>query len=564
MKTILHAGLLLAATAFLGGCGVRTTETDEGPKTLDAATATDMAPATESAGAAEKKPGKRPLKVFILAGQSNMVGMASSSTLEHIKMFPDTSKEFEDLFDKDGKPVVLDDVYVSRWKEKEGGALAPKYGGGKGERFGPEYAFGVYVRKALNGPILIIKTAEGGKDINYHFRPPSAGTWTPPPGHPDLVKKEDIRLPQLPIPEKLDLPDDYLPPEDLVPRRPGRIGKFMGLRPMRGVAIGKVNGVHPIYITASPQQKFPGDPFLKGDLLLGVDGSGLREDPIQHWREAFHGSKAIDGDWMITVTRWRKGRIDTFDFDIAQIIEGGRDSLPQHFVAMKEAAIEREKDRGGYYRDMMKHVKTVLGDVKTCHPAYDPEAGYEIAGFVWFQGWNDMINTGVYPNRDKPRGYEQYTWLLEHFIRDVRKDLDAPDMPFVIGVIGVGGVDDPPTGNMGYLQQAQAAPAGNPEFKGTVAAVHTGKYWDHELDALAAKSRAIGNKKADLQYKDGLQGEALQKAYAEYRAKHMTPMEEEILKKGVSNAGFHYLGSGKIMAGIGKGFAEAMLELMGD
>ncbi|MHC4501763.1 MAG: sialate O-acetylesterase, partial [Planctomycetota bacterium] len=181
--------------------------------------------------------------------------------------------------------------------------------------------------------------------------------------------------------------------------------------------------------------------------------------------------------------------------------------------------------------------------------------------FVWFQGWNDMVNGGTYPNRDKPRGYEQYSWLLEHFIRDVRKDLDSPDLPFVIGVLGVGGVEDPPTSNRGYFQQAMAAPADNPEFEGTITAIHTGRYWDHELDALATKSREVRNKKSDLQYKDGLKGEALEKAYAEYRAKNITPEEEEILKKGISNAGYHYLGSAKIMAGIGKGFAEAMVEM---
>ena len=92
-------------------------------------------------------------------------------------------------------------------------------------------------------------------------------------------------------------------------------------------------------------------------------------------------------------------------------------------------------------------------------------------------------------------------------------------------------------------------------------AVHTGKYWDRELEALVAKSHKAGEKKAELQYKDGLKGEALKKAYEEYRATQITPKEEEILKKGVSNAEFHYLGSAKIMCGIGKGFAEAMIEL---
>jgi len=67
--------------------------------------------------------------------------------------------------------------------------------------------------------------------------------------------------------------------------------------------------------------------------------------------------------------------------------------------------------------------------------------------------------------------------------------------------------------------------------------------------------------KNELELKQGLKGEALAKAYADFRAKHITPEEEEILRKGISNQGYHYYGSGKIMAGIGKGFAEAMLEL---
>jgi hypothetical protein len=34
-----------------------------------------------------------------------------------------------------------------------------------------------------------------------------------------------------------------------------------------------------------------------------------------------------------------------------------------------------------------------------------------------------------------------------------------------------------------------------------------------------------------------------------------------VLEKGVSNAEFHYLGSAKILGGIGKGLAEAMADL---
>jgi hypothetical protein len=503
----------------------------------------------------------KPLKVYILAGQSNMTGMVNPKTLEHIRMFPDTAREFADLFDKDGKPVVLEDVYVSQWKDKEGGPLQPKYGGGKGAGFGPEFPFGVYMHKQLNEPILIIKTSQGGKDLNYHFRPPSAGTWAPPEGHPDLIETKGYELPTLPLPDKLDIPADWAPEKLYALQK-----KHMGLNKFKGAVIGKINGANVIYVLSAPEPEnneesfLPDEPFLPGDLIIGVDGSGLSDDPMGYWRYAFHTSRQVDADWMITVTRWRKGKIETFDFDICDTI-GGRAKLPEYLEARKQEGVEKEKDRGGYYRDMIAHVKTILKDVKKHHPAYDPEAGYELSGFVWFQGWNDMINEGVYPNRDEPRGYEQYTWLMEHFIRDVRKDLEAPRLPFVIGTIGVGGYEDPPSSNMGYLQQAQAAPADNPEFKGTVAAVHTGKYWDYDLEALVTKSGEVRKKMNDLKYKDGLDGEELKAAYAEYRAKHITPEEENILKAAVSNQGYHYLGSAKIMCGIGKGFAEAMLEL---
>jgi hypothetical protein len=494
----------------------------------------------------------KPLKVFILAGQSNMTGMAKNSTFEHVKMFPETAKEYADLFNKDGSTVVLDDVYVSQWMGKEGGKLLAGYGGSEGQSFGPEFAFGVYMHKKLQEPFLIIKTAQGGKDLCYNFRSPSAGEWTPKPGHPDLEKND--AAPSLPLPAKLDLPDDWTPEKPYLLEK-----KFMGLKGFKGAQVEKVNGLSPLYVLQAPTDKIEGEPFLKGDLILGVDGSPLTDDPVRKWRKAIFSSMEIDGDWMINVTRWRKGKIETFDFDISDTIKGGRAALPAYLVEKKKSEAEKLQQRGGHYRDMMAHVTKVLGDIKSAHPAYDPAAGYEIAGFVWFQGWNDMVSEGSYPNRNKPRGYEQYTWLLEHFIRDVRKDLGAPNMPFVIGVMGIGGLEV--EGPIGNFQLAQAAVAENPEFKGNVSAVQTGKYWDHELAAIVEKSDSIKSVGNQFKQEKGLSGTALKQAIAEYRAKIITPKEEELLKNGVSDGTFHYLGSAKIMSAIGKGFAEAMIVL---
>ncbi|MFM2220960.1 MAG: Virginiamycin lyase [Verrucomicrobiota bacterium] len=501
----------------------------------------------------------KPLKVFVFAGQSNMTGMARTRTLEHLKMSPETAKEFADVFDQEGKPATLDSVYVSQWMNKESGRLEPKYGGTvKGQTsFGPEYGCGIYLHKAINEPFLIIKTSLGGSSLSYRYRSPSSEKWTPPAGHPDLInpETEQGKIPALPLPEKIDLTDDWTPEKPHTLRR-----QYLGIIDFRGAQIGKVGDIHPIYLLTDPKVALRGNPFQKGDLILGIDGAGLSENPVDQWRAAFHGSKTIDGDWMMKITRWRKGKIETFDFDICDTLEGGRASLPKELERIKLAAIEYEKQRGYCYRDMIAHVKYVLSDIKKHHPAYDPDAGYELTGFVWFQGWNDMIDGGTYPNRDKPGGYDQYTWLLENLIRDVRKDLSAPKLPAVIGVMGIGGLNA--EGDIGRFQKAQAAVAEKAEFRDNVIAIQTGKYWDHELAALAAKSSKINQYTNVLKNEQGLDGEALKKAFAEYRAKNITPQEEAVVKAGVSDGDFHYLGSGKIMVGIGRGFADALGEFM--
>lgn len=80
-----------------------------------------------------------------------------------------------------------------------------------------------------------------------------------------------------------------------------------------------------------------------------------------------------------------------------------------------------------------------------------------------------------------------YSELLADFIRDVRKDLSAPKMPFVIGVMGVGGIQDKP----GYFREAMAAPAEMPEFKGNVTAVQTAPFWDKKLGEIDDKNGKI-------------------------------------------------------------------------
>ena len=220
---------------------------------------------------------------------------------------------------------------------------------------------------------------------------------------------------------------------------------------------------------------------------------------------------------------------------------------------------------------MIDHVRSVLGDIKRVVPAYDEKEGFEVSGFIWLQGWNDMVNRDVYPvprkESTEPRFADYSRWMAD-FIRDVRKDLSTPKMPFVIGVMGVGGMK--PNGDIAAFRAAMAAPAELPEFKGNVVAVQTAPFWDEKLGAIADKYdqvRQMGyllkTKNKNEANADGSMDEQKQREYLkEYEAKLISPEEAAMWKRGASNAGYHYLGCAKTFALMGKAFAEATLQLM--
>ncbi len=138
-------------------------------------------------GAAE--PVKK-LKVFILAGQSNMEGQAvvdltgkdyngGKGTLVEVMARPDNAARYAHLKDKDGKWVVRSDVWIRYQRENRPllkGGLGLGYAVyGDQHHFGPEYQFGHVVGEAYRDQVLIIKAAWGGKSLYQDFRPPSAG-----------------------------------------------------------------------------------------------------------------------------------------------------------------------------------------------------------------------------------------------------------------------------------------------------------------------------------------------------------------------------------------------------
>jgi hypothetical protein len=117
---------------------------------------------------------------------------------------------------------------------------------------------------------------------------------------------------------------------------------------------------------------------------------------------------------------------------------------------------------GPYYTKMLAEVREALKNLKTDFPGYAGQ-GYELAGFVWYHGWND----GVDPKNAIPE-YEQN---LVNLIADVRKEFNAPKLPVVVGELTGPWVKAPKEWDT--LRKAQAAATVRPEFKGNVLFVET-------------------------------------------------------------------------------------------
>lgn len=323
------------------------------------------------------------VKVFFLVGQSNMEGKGNPVHLDTYKNDPMIKPTYAGLKDGDGWKV-RDDVWItypSKFRGAKHGPLTVGYGTKGEDSIGPEFGFGHTVGNAIDGPVVLIKIAWGGKSVAVDFRPPGA---------PPTQAEVDAMLERM-----------------------------------------------------------------------------RRKQP-------------------------------------------------------KTTADEAKARYGHFYREVVRHAKSEMADLDKRFPKLK---GYElqIAGFVFHQGFNDVINRDLRANQ-----YADYTKWLGQFILDIRKDLGAPDMPFVIGELSTGGIP-----SRGDFQKAQAATAKLPGFKGNVVFVPTAEYYDtkaHELykkgfwkgtDEQKAQWRAVGNDRP-----------------------------------------YHYLGSGKTYYLKGVAFGEAALKLM--
>ena len=147
----------------------------------------------------------------------------------------------------------------------------------------------------------------------------------------------------------------------------------------------------------------------------------------------------------------------------------GNRALSFDFRPPSSGKTEEEKANqfcGLEYDLMVKGVHDTLKNIDKIVPGYQGQ-GYEIVGFVWFQGHKDK---GV------PKAvYEKH---LVNLIQDLRKEFKTPDLRAVVATVGFGGMKMDPGHFMTWeAQMAVGDPKQHPEFKGTVASVDTRPFW---------------------------------------------------------------------------------------
>ncbi len=130
------------------------------------------------------------VRVYLLAGQSNMEGHGvvdldderdyngGRGNLDAF-LASDEGAPFRDLRGPDGSWRVRDDVFVSYLTAngtRKDGPLSVGFAVHEGRHhIGPELGVGRVLGDAFEEPVLLVKTAWGGKSIMKDFRPPSAG-----------------------------------------------------------------------------------------------------------------------------------------------------------------------------------------------------------------------------------------------------------------------------------------------------------------------------------------------------------------------------------------------------
>jgi hypothetical protein len=290
----------------------------------------------------------KPVQVFILLGQSNMLGLGkvkgAEISLEHAVK---EKKKYQYLVDDAGDWTVWKDVRFVRYMSGKG-PLNNEWLTVSGGTLGPEFGIGHPLGNAIEAPVMILKCCIGNRSLSWDLLPPGSERFS-------FVTKDK-------------------------------------------------SGNEKMMIYA-----------------------GYKDKPESWEMDPSKGLKTEPGPWL------------------------DKNGKPIDWYAGKQW----DSDIGD--------AKKALADLEKHYPG---AKGYEVAGFFFWQGEKDAGNPGH---------AARYEHNLVHFIKQLRKEFNAPDAKFVLATMGEsvkGG-----TGLGGQVLEAHLAVDGTtgkyPEFNGNVTTIYT-------------------------------------------------------------------------------------------
>jgi len=384
------------------------------------------------------KPGdaSEPVKVYILAGQSNMVGMGSLSGAKNMytgvyfssdPAAPDGPFQIYKVgnYKVSPLPVFLPDGTATQKPVAEGQLEAPQHGV---YQLHCGYGESSYCVMQLDGKEVYRRDADG-KPVKQDV--------TLKPGKRYAFKISGF---------KGQAPRFWMQKIDL-----------LGNGDLE--AVTKREGKFPYLIDAKGAWTVRNDVYLE-DARLGKGGSPLSptsngktmgpELGFGHVLGTFHDEQ------VLLIKTAQGNRALGFDF---RPPSSGRNAPDNKFEAIE-------------YKLMVEGVRKTLDNIDKVVPGYKGQ-GYQIAGFAWFQGHKDSFSEEL---------IVEYEKNLVNLINDVRKEFKAPKLPAVVATIGFGGHNmQDKFVRIWKAQMAVGDAKKHPEYAGNVSSVDIRDFW-REVD----------------------------------------------------------------------------------
>lgn len=433
--------------------------------------------------APDGKPGDatKPVKVYILAGQSNMVGMGnlSGATCRYAGIFltadPAAPKGGMTIWRVGDYKIGSHGVYLSGDPKAGNGATASLYNGAYDKAVDYDRLTPAKTQTVLLGVVkdeLPTIAGEHTVVVRGCIDVPESGEYTINPGYGDSaynvttlngkeVYRKEVGGKAVKQTVKLEAGKLY----------PIKITYFKGGSTALWISQEDLQGKGDLETVTKRDKEFPwliddkGNWTVRNDVYFYDARINFKGSPLT----ATSNGKGIGPELGFGYV------LGTYHDEQVLLIKTamGNRALGYDFRPPSSGRNDPDsKWEGLEYRLMVEGVHKTLNNIKNIVPGYNGQ-GYEMAGFVWWQGHKDSFT---------PALIAEYEKNMVNMINDVRKEFNTPKMPAVIATVGFGGHRMAEKFvSILNAQMAVGDPTKHPEFAGTVASVDTRDFW-REID----------------------------------------------------------------------------------